>query len=213
MNSHRRQRSLVWGALLVVLACMPACARHPDDLAARVRDGDIIFHSSRSEQSALIRRATHSEYTHVGLIFIRNGRPEVLEAVGPVKYTPLAEWIARGEKGRCVVKRLCAGEHALTPEAAGRLRRAAESYLRLPYDRLFLWSDDRIYCSELVWKAYREATGLELGRLSRLGNWVADAAVRKELVRRHGPHPPLDAPVIAPVDIFEAEELCEAERR
>lgn len=201
------------GVLLVGLACLPACARHPDDLATRVRDGDIIFHLSRSEQSALIRRATRSEYTHVGLIFLRNGRPEVLEAVGPVKYTPLDAWIARGEKGRCVVKRLCDGEHALTPEVAGRLRKAAERFLGLPYDRLFLWSDDRIYCSELVWKAYHEATGLELGRLSRLGDWVSDPAVRKELERRHGPRPPLESPVVAPVDIFRAEELCEAGRR
>ena len=33
------------------------------------------------------------------------------------------------------------------------------------YDFWFEWSDERIYCSELVWKIYRRGLGIELGEL------------------------------------------------
>jgi len=41
----------------------------------------------------------------MGLVLFRDGKPFVLEAIGPVKYTPLAEWVDRGVGGKCVVKR------------------------------------------------------------------------------------------------------------
>ena len=35
-----------------------------------------------------------------GMLVIRNKKPYVFEAAGPVKYTPLKQWIAHGEKGK-----------------------------------------------------------------------------------------------------------------
>jgi hypothetical protein len=48
-------------------------------LADQLRDGDIIFHTSRSAQSIAIQRATHSKYSHMGIIFIRDGEPHVYD--------------------------------------------------------------------------------------------------------------------------------------
>ena len=39
------------------------------------------------------------------------------------------------------------------------------------YDIYFEWSDDRIYCSELVWKMYKEATGIEIGEIQKLSDF------------------------------------------
>jgi uncharacterized protein YycO len=36
------------------------------------------------------------------------------------------------------------------------------------YNIYFEWSDDNIYCSELVWKMYKEALGIEIGTLQEL---------------------------------------------
>src|SRR4051812_30589349 len=71
-----------------------------------LRDGDIIFHTSRSAQSAAIQRATHSRWSHMGFVVFRERHPYVFEAVATVRYTPLAQWTARGEHGKYVVKRL-----------------------------------------------------------------------------------------------------------
>jgi hypothetical protein len=93
--------------------------------APSLRDGDIIFHTSESAQSAAIQRATHSRYSHVGLVLYREGKPFVFEAISTVRYTPLASWIARGDDGRYVVKRL---KKTLTAEQVRKLRAAAEKY-------------------------------------------------------------------------------------
>ena len=82
--------------ILSLLVSVPAFAWQP-------QTGDIIFQISRSSQSKAIQLATHSDYSHTGMLVIRNKKPYVFEAVGPVKYTPLKQWIAHGEKGKYVV--------------------------------------------------------------------------------------------------------------
>src|SRR5262245_46335129 len=137
-------RSIWVSMVCVLLGCAPGRSWSP-------QDGDIIFHTSRSAQSEAVGRATGSRWTHMGIVFLRNDKPFVLEAVGPVKMTPLTEWVARGAAKRYVVKRL-ADPSVLRQGGASRLRAAANRYLGKPYDFYFEWSNDRIYCSELVWK-------------------------------------------------------------
>lgn len=76
-------------ALLLVMPSFFVCAYSP-------QAGDIIFHSSQSAQSKAIEQATHSPYSHMGIIFIKQGKPYVFEASSNVKYTPLQIWISRG---------------------------------------------------------------------------------------------------------------------
>ena len=61
-----------------------------------IREGDILFHTSTSSQSALIRLLTNSPWTHCGIVLRHKGQLQVLEAVQPVKLTPVAVWTARG---------------------------------------------------------------------------------------------------------------------
>ena len=60
-----------------------------DSFAEQLRDGDIIFQTSRSELSIPIQKATRSPYSHMGIVFIRNGSPYAYEAINKVQYTPL----------------------------------------------------------------------------------------------------------------------------
>src|SRR5688500_9444179 len=99
--------------------------------ASPLRDGDVIFHTSRSTQSAAIQRATHSPYSHMGLVLYRDGKPFVFEAIATVRYTPLASWIARGDGGRYVVKRLAS---PLTKTQVAKLRAGAAAFEGKPYD-------------------------------------------------------------------------------
>ena len=175
----------------------------------QLRDGDIIFQTSRSAQSRAIQLATHSTYSHCGLVFRADTGNEwlVLEAVQPVKWTPLIPWIARGEGEHFVVKRLRANA---SPDAdqLHTIKTDGERFLGKEYDLWFGWSDDRIYCSELVWKAYHQATGVELGKLQRLGDFdLSDPQVMRKLKERYGDKPPLDEPVISPARIFDSDLL------
>src|SRR6185295_15519695 len=173
--------------------------------ATPLRDGDIIFHTSRSAQSAAIQRATHSPYSHMGVVLYRDGKPFVFEAIATVRYTPLASWVARGDGGRYVVKRL---KRPLQPAELKKLREAAKSYVAKPYDLYFEWSDARIYCSELVWKMYRDALGIEIGELQKLRDFdLTDPAVKAKMRERYGKAVPFDERVISPVSIFESSLL------
>ncbi|UOQ67413.1 YiiX/YebB-like N1pC/P60 family cysteine hydrolase [Hymenobacter volaticus] len=64
-------------------------------LSSKLHDGDLIFQTSTSAQSQAIQLATHSPYSHCGILFKRNGAWRVFEAVQPVSETSLQAWTAR----------------------------------------------------------------------------------------------------------------------
>lgn len=173
--------------------------------AQNLQTGDIIFHTSRSAQSSVIQKATHSPYSHMGLIIQKNKQWWVLEAVQPVKYTPLNQWIARGIEGKYVVKRY---HKNLTAVQQQRLVQEAERSLGKPYDLYFAWDDQAIYCSEIVWKAYQHALGIQLAPLQKLKDFdLSDAKVKALMQQRYGKNIPLQETVIAPQAIFASKQL------
>lgn len=189
-------------AMLAVTGCNTSTAYEP-------RDGDLIFQTSLSAQSRAIQLATHSPYSHMGIVYVEDDRPMVFEAVGPVKSTPLAEWIARGDQGHYVVKRLKGASDVLTPEVLEKMKQIGQSkYQDRPYDRYFQWSDDRIYCSELVWKIYQEGAGVRIGELRRLGDFdLSSPQVQDQLREKFGNAIPADELVISPAAMLESNLL------
>ena len=193
---------------IVIALALLATACAAKGTVPAVRDGDVIFHTSRSSQSLAVQRATGSQYSHMGLIVHRNGKPFVFEAVSTVRLTPLDQWIARGTGRHFVVKRLRNAESVLTPAALGKLRAEARRFAGRPYDLTFGWADDRIYCSELVWKAYDRALGIQIGGLQKVRDFnLSDPAVRAKMRERYGNNIPLDKPVISPVAMFQSSLL------
>jgi len=189
-------------AMLCIMTA--ACAAAP---APAVRDGDIIFQTSQSSQSVAIQRATASPYSHMGIIFFRRGRPYVLEASATVRYSPLDAWIARGKGGHYVVKRL-KDASVLNREGTSKLRTTGAQFLGRPYDLTFEWSDDRVYCSELVWKIYDRALHVDIGELQHLRDFnLADPVVKNKMRRRYGDHVPLDETVVSPAAMFRSPLL------
>lgn len=78
----------------------------------------------------------------------------------------------------------------------------AEAMLGKHYDAAFSWSDERIYCSELVYKVFDHGGGLQVGRLRALRDFnLRDAVVSAALRERYGAAVPLDETVIAPSDM------------
>jgi hypothetical protein len=179
-----------------------------DSFAEQLRDGDIIFQTSRSEQSIAIQKATHSQYSHMGIVFLRNGSPHVYEAIKTVQYTPLRKWVDRGEDGHYVVKRLREADRILTSQAVKKLRQAAAKFQGKPYDSYFEWSDNRIYCSELVWKIYDRGLGIRVGRLQKVRDLdLSDSIVKTKMKERYGDNVPLEETVMSPGEMFSSDLL------
>jgi hypothetical protein len=196
--------------MLALLAA--ACSR--DLSVPPTQDGDIIFQTSLSSQSVAIQRATGSRFSHMGLVLYRNREPYVLEASATVRYTPLDKWIRKGAGSHYELKRLRAAATLLSPANVQKIRTTADSLVGRPYDLTFDWSDDRMYCSELVWKIYERALGIHIGELQRVRDFnLTDPAVQAKMHERYGNDVPLDAPVISPVAMEESSLLVTVAER
>ena len=173
-----------------------------------LKNGDLIFQTSLSGQSKAIQLATKSKYSHCGIVYSNNGKFYVFEAVQPVKTTPLDKWIARGKDGHYVIKRLKNASQVLTEGALKKLKEEGEKFKGKNYDLTFEWSDDKIYCSELIWKIYKRATGIEIGKLQKLSDFdLSNEVVKEKMKERYGKKIPTDEIVISPSAIFESELL------
>jgi len=172
-----------------------------------LKEGDLIFQSSNSGQSRAIQLATHSKYSHVGMIIRENNEWKVLEAVQPVRITPLNQWIKRGDNNHFVTKRL-KNEALLTPIIIDQMKRYGKTFLNKNYDIYFEWSDEKIYCSELIWKIYNELLGLELGELQALREFdFSHPIVQSIAAQRYGNEIPENEMAISPGEMFHSELL------
>ncbi|MFK7755305.1 MAG: YiiX family permuted papain-like enzyme [Flavobacteriales bacterium] len=171
--------------------------------------GDLVFQSSKSGQSAAIQLATGSKYSHVGMIYEKKGDEWlVLEAVQPVKLTPLSEWVTHGDDNLYSVKRLKTADSSLTSEVELQMKTEAVTNIGKNYDIYFDWSDKEIYCSELVWKLYHSALNVELGELRPLSDFDLTHPIVKEIMtRRYGKDIPLESLMISPGDMFNSDLL------
>jgi uncharacterized protein YycO len=176
--------------------------------AQTFQEGDIIFQTSQGSLSEAIQIATDSRYSHVGIIFRQGNQLMVLEAIQPVQITPLQTWIARGKDGKYFVKRLKEANKVLTANMLEKMRQIGKQYVGKNYDIYFEWTNERLYCSELVWKIYKEATGLEIGQLKPLKAFdLTSDAVKKKLKEHYGHKIPLEEKIISPDAMFQSDLL------
>jgi len=135
---------------MVCLGVLVSVAPEPQPRPVELKTGDVVFQASKSARSALIRRASDSPYSHVGLVEVTGKGIFVIEAIAPVSRTPWAAWYARGVGSKFTVIR---AKHA-SSESLEKVLAQAKRYLGRPYDARYRWDDERLYCSELVTKAF-----------------------------------------------------------
>jgi uncharacterized protein YycO len=83
-----------------------------------------------------------------------------------------------------------------------------EKFKGKSYDIYFEWSDEKIYCSELVWKIYKEVLDVEIGELQKLKEFdLTNDIVKNKMKERYGNKIPLDEKVISPAKMFESDKL------
>ncbi len=165
----------------------------------KLQNGDIIFHTSKTFQSQMIQTLTNSNLSHCGIINYRSGKPYVLEAVNPVKLTPLNQWISRGVAGKYKVVRL---KERITDEKKQLMFAYGKRQLGKNYDIKFEWSDKKMYCSEIVWKIYK-AAGYDLCTPKTFSYFdLSGRTVRNEIKKRYGATINLKEKVVSPEDLY-----------
>lgn len=184
-----------------------SCHRQPPTVPSNAsyepRVGDIVFQSlNGSELAAVIESATQSPYSHCGIVTKQGDAWMVLEAIGPVQEIPLSHWILRGRNFKYDVFRL---DDRYQDKIAAMVENG-RAYLGRPYDIQYEFDDEKIYCSELVFKAFKQATTEDLGRVVELGTleWQAHEAFIRSIT---GGELPLDRLMITPADLARANQL------
>ena len=164
-----------------------------------VREGDVIFQTSQSQQSPLIQIATRSKISHCGIIVMKNGKPYVLETLKTLVVTPLDKFIARGEGGKYWLKR----------SNKESIKIKYDGYLGIPYDLAFKFDNGRFYCSELIYDIYKNQLGIELCKPKKISDYFIlgtdklpqiEKAMKKRGITK-------EQYAVAPIDIFESDYL------
>ena len=203
-----RQVFLSKGAIFFTLLLSFLISSYRGKDKSDLQEGDLIFQSSKSEQSRAVELATDSRYSHMGILFRKGEDPYVYEAIGPVRSTRLNTWIDRGKKDHYVVKRLKRADSLLTSEDKEKMKRTGRSFAGKGYDPYFEWSDERIYCSELVWKIYNRALGIRIWIRKELSDLDLDHPLIKKLMKeRYGEDIPMQEKVISPASMYRSDKL------
>ena len=194
----------ILGIVLIVIA-LPFMQIAKETLTAEtgpvseVREGDVIFQTSKSQQSPLIQIGTRSKITHCGIIVMRGGKPYVLETLKTLVLTPLDKFIARGEDRKYWIKR----------SSKENIKIKYAKYLGKPYDLSFKFDNGRFYCSELVYDIYQKQLGIELAEPRQVKDYLILFTDRLPKLRRSMKRRGISKEqyAIAPVDIFNSDYL------
>lgn len=175
-----------------------------------VYDGDLIFQTWDTERSKAIKKATNSKYSHVGIIFLRPRGSEyiVYEAWDSVRMVPLQQYVDRGEGKHILIMRMKGANKFFNAKKLEKIKAVAKKYRKLPYDPYFGWGDDRMYCSELVWKTFHEATNMRLSEPKALKLLdLSDPELKKRLKEKYGEKIPMEELVVSPQDLIDSPLL------
>ena len=164
-----------------------------------VREGDVIFQTSLSQQSPLIKMGTRSTITHCGVVVMKDGKPYVLETQKTLVLTPLKKFIARGKDGKYWHKR----------PKLNNIKIKYNSYLGKPYDLAFKFDNGKFYCSELIYDIYLSLLGIELCKPKTIDDYLIFGSHRipkiKRAIKKRGIT--MNQYAVAPVDVFNSKEL------
>ena len=191
--------------IIILLLALPFSPMMTEMITAQtdpieeVKEGDVIFQTSQSQQSPLIQIATRSRISHCGIIVMKNGKPYVLETLKTLVVTPLDKFIARGEGGKYWLKR----------SNKENIKIKYGSYLGKPYDLAFKFDNGKFYCSELIYDIYKNQLGIELCEPKKVSDYLMigvdklpqiEKAMKKRGITK-------EQYAVAPVDIFESDYL------
>lgn len=133
-------------------------------------NGDLVLRRGKSLVSQMVLlRDKHSEYSHVGVVVIKNGQPFVVHATPGeaekdqpeyVKMETIQEFLDVEKSADFAVYSLTKQNSEIGTKVA---RKALDYYdQHIEFDSKFdLKDDSKLYCTELVWLAYK-AAGINL---------------------------------------------------
>ena len=158
----------------------------------KLKEGDMIFHISKSQQSPLIQYATKSTLSHCGIIIEKKDGLYVLEATGTLRLTPLDKFINRGKGKLWWAKRVIDDP----------IKIKYKNLLGRKYDLSFKKDNNLFYCSELIYYIYKTQFNIELCKYRKVSDY--NLVGLKSKLKKRGID--VNQLVVAPVDIYNSKK-------
>ena len=158
----------------------------------KLKEGDMIFHISKSQQSPLIQYATKSTLSHCGIIIEKKDGLYVLEASGTLRLTPLDKFINRGKGKLWWAKRVIDDP----------IKIKYKNLIGRKYDLSFKKDNNLFYCSELIYYIYKTQFNIELCKYRKVSDY--NLVGLKSKLKKRGID--VNQLVVAPVDIYNSKK-------
>jgi len=123
-----------------------------------LKTGDIIFQKMNcGELCDAIHAVTdgykNNDFSHLGLVYIKNDTTYIIEAAGNNVRMVLLEDFSKNTKTNMFVGRLKKKHQKLIPQAID----FCLTQIGVAYDDEYLYNNDKYYCSELIYDAFLDA--------------------------------------------------------
>lgn len=162
-----------------ILLCCYFNFRNSDQLSEistfkNAKNGDLILRCGKSTESFAVHLVDNaSEFTHIGIISIEKGNPFVIHAVpnkdNTLKKETLLEFLNPKNNSTCAIYRSQFNEETLTKVVNEAKKFYSKKYT---FDNEYnLSTDTRLYCTELILKAFNNA-GITLNIKAKPLNFV-----------------------------------------
>jgi cell wall-associated NlpC family hydrolase len=169
-------RDITIAVLLLLIVGLIYCVKKDTTLASpselqispeSLRSGDIIFRRGPSVESEALMTMDHTaNFSHAGIVLRERDRAFVIHVVtgegGPniTKLEPVYEYLRTDRATAAIAYRIVDENPSRISQAVEAAREYVER--QVPFDTAFdLTSDNALYCTELVWRAYQKA-GIDL---------------------------------------------------
>lgn len=170
----QRQRIIIdfdWFFYFLIIAAILAFSGE-----SKAATGDLIFIKAQTSQTKALQDATGSDWTHVGVVV----GDKVAESVDGVKLTPIKKFISKSKNGQHQIYRSAKYHSSMDEDLAGLVLQLKS----VPYDIYFEWSDEKLYCSEFVYKVFKELTGEGVGELQQMKDMNLKAPSVQALIKK-----------------------------
>ena len=186
----KKKVSLIIVLILVGLAGFNFCSGQTSK--DKLKEGDMIFHISQSQQSPLIQYATKSTLSHCGIIIEKKDGFYVLEATGTLRLTPLDKFINRGKGKQWWAKRVIDDP----------IKIKYKNLLGRKYDLSFKKDNNLFYCSELIYYIYKTQFNIELCEYRKVSDY--NLVGLKSKLKKRGIN--VNQLVVTPIDIYNSKK-------
>ncbi len=114
--------------------------------------GDVILQPLHCRICSVIENETQSIYSHIGVV-IKKNPILVAEAFQEVRVVSLQEFLSKTQRNQDV--KVIRNPEFQYIDKDQFLNDFYHHFFGLPYDSKFLWSNNKLYCSELIYKLFK----------------------------------------------------------